>query len=136
MDDEKIIVLNKKIQKDIKKAISRPKSQKRKELTENNYSPIFKQYINVGEIWGSRNEGNPFQEIPMETQYKIIEVKNKFARFEYIKPSSLKGMISSAPIELILSGNKIQLNKTIYGKIQLNKKTEEINNDGNTGKKN
>ncbi len=125
MDDESVFFIDKKLDTKIKTQILKNKHTKKKNLKENNYSQIFKQYVNSGEIWGSRNEGNPFEEHPVETQYLILEVKNKFAKFEYIKPSALKGMISSAPIELILSGKKIQ-NKTICGKIQLpNKKVKE-----------
>jgi len=104
MEEEKILILDKKLKKQIRLAT---KSVKRKELKENNYSPIYKQYVNVGEIWGPRNDGNPFQEQPMETHYKIIEVKNRFAKIEYVKPSALRGQISSVPIELVLSGKKI-----------------------------
>ena len=129
MDEESVFFIDKKLNTKIKTQILKNKQTKKKDLKENNYSQIFKQYVNVGEIWTSRNDNNPFEEQPMETQCLILEVKNKFAKFEYIKPSALKGMISSAPIELILSGKKIQ-NKTITGKIQLpNKKLkEEIKN--------
>jgi len=135
MDEESVFFIDKKLDTKIKTQVLKNKHTKKKFFKENNYSQIFKQYVNSGEIWASRNEENPFEEQSIETQYLILEVKNKFARFEYIKPSALKGMISSAPIELILAGKKIQ-NKTIHGKIQLPKIKDGIKNasNGNSGK--